>query len=72
VKLWDFGICVKKLAAFLLKECKKRAEEFNHYKDLYRDCDDRTLERKYKTSSGLKKAAIGALLRERGITPETE
>lgn len=56
----------------MLKECKKRAEEFNHYKDLYRDCDDRTLERKYKTSSGLKKAAIGALLRERGITPETE
>ena len=66
---WD--LC-KEVGGFFVEGMQKRAEEFNHYKDLYRDCDDRTLERKYKTSSGLKKAAIGALLRERGITPETE
>ena len=60
---WDTAGTIAKGVANKVKET---SDEINLLKEEYREYDDERLKRQWKNSTGLKKAAAAAILRERG------
>ena len=65
---WDVAGTI---ANGVVNKVKETNDEMNLLKEEYREYDDERLKRQWKNSSGLKKAAAGAILRERGYGQST-
>lgn len=61
---------LKKAGTFVLNSIREKneamREELQRYREIYDRYDDDSLLRKYRSTSGMRKIAIGSLLKERG------
>lgn len=60
---------LKSAVDFAAEQGQKRQEEYNKYRRIYENYDDKKLINYYNSSSGTKRLAIAAILRERGYNP---
>lgn len=56
----------KSVLEYIQEKNEEFQNEYQRYRDIYDDRDDEALKRYYQSSTGVKKAAIASLLRERG------